>query len=163
MTQGRWEQDPAVGRGRGDRARFEELARTLQVSSDLQFFGQRADTERFYSAADVFVLPTSYEAFSLVTLEAAASGLPVIMPAINGASELVGDDEAGLLVERTVDSVVAALARIVDDADLRSRLGREARRRATRYAWDDTTRAVTELYALLLGSEPALADVDNGR
>ncbi len=149
--------------GRGDRARFEELARTLQVSSDLQFFGQRADTERFYSAADVFVLPTSYEAFSLVTLEAAASGLPVIMPAINGASELVGDDEAGLLVERTVDSVVAALARIVDDADLRSRLGREARRRATRYAWDDTTRAVTELYALLLGSEPALADVDNGR
>jgi len=139
--------------GSGDRGNFDELARILNISSRVQFFGQRTDTERFYSAADTLVFPTSYEAFSLVTLEAAASGLPVIMPAINGASEMVGDNEAGLLVERTADSVAAALARIVDDADLRSRLGREARRRATLYAWDDTTRAVTELYASLLGNE----------
>jgi len=136
--------------GIGDRRRFDELARTMNVSSYVSFFGQRSDTERFYSAADVFVFPTLYEAFSLVTLEAAASGLPVIMPGINGASEIVGNDEAGLLVERTVDSVAAALARLVDDSDLRGRLSRQARQRAMQYSWEDSTHTVTQLYTWLL-------------
>jgi glycosyltransferase involved in cell wall biosynthesis len=139
--------------GAGDQDRFSTLAKELGVASAVSFFGKRDDIERFLAAADVFILPSRYEAFSLVTLEAAASGLPVIMPAINGASELVGDNEAGLMVERTADSVAAALARLVDDPELRSRLGRQARKRATQYAWDKSIEAVTEIYASLLRDE----------
>lgn len=136
--------------GDGERQCFDELAQTLNISSCVQFFGRRVDTERFYTAADALVFPTSYEAFSLVTLEAAASGLPVIMPRVNGASDIVGNNEAGLLVDLTADSVAAAFASLVDDAELRVRLGRQARKRATRYAWDDSIEAVTQLYSSLL-------------
>ena len=48
------------------------------MRSLVKFFGSRNDTERFYAAADVFVFPTSYEAFSLVALEAAASALEYV-------------------------------------------------------------------------------------
>ena len=136
--------------GAGDRARFSGLATELGLGSDVSFFGARNDIERFLAAADVFILPSLYEAFSLVTLEAAASELPVIMPRINGAAELVGDNEAGLLVERTVDSVATALGTLVGDADLRTRLGRQARCRATEYAWDRSVAAMTDVYASLL-------------
>jgi UDP-glucose:(heptosyl)LPS alpha-1,3-glucosyltransferase len=139
--------------GAGDEARFSTLALQLGVGSAVSFFGSRDDVERFLAAADVFILPSQYEAFSLVTLEAAASGLPVIMPAINGACELVGDNEAGLLVEPTADTLVAALARLADDTDLRGRLARQARKRAMLYGWDASIGAVTQVYASLLRNE----------
>ena len=61
--------------GRGESGRFEQLAERLGVGDHVRFFGPRADTERFYQAADIFVLPTEYETFSLVAYEAAASSL----------------------------------------------------------------------------------------
>ena len=64
--------------GRGDTERFRHLASTLGVADSVTFFGPRHDTERFYQGADVFVLPTEYETFSLAAYEAAASGLPVV-------------------------------------------------------------------------------------
>jgi glycosyltransferase involved in cell wall biosynthesis/GT2 family glycosyltransferase len=139
--------------GAGDQSRFSALAQKLGVASVVSFFGTRDDVESFLAAADIFILPSQYEAFSLVTLEAAASGLPVIMPALNGASEVVGDNEAGLLVETTAESVGAALARLVDDTDLRNRLGRQARKRATRYGWEPSIEAVSRLYFSLLREE----------
>jgi glycosyltransferase involved in cell wall biosynthesis len=140
--------------GAGDQTRFCDLALELGVASAVSFFGTRVDVERFLAAADMFILPSQYEAFSLVTLEAAASGLPVIMPTVNGASELVGDNEAGLLVEMTADSLGGALMRLVDDTDLRNRLGRQARTRATRYGWNSSIEAVRRLYVSLLGNQP---------
>ena len=148
--------------GEGDQDHFSLLAMDLGVRSAVSFFGPRDDTERFLAAGDVFILPSLYEAFSLVTLEAAASGLPVIMPAINGAVELVGNNEAGLIVERTADSVATALTRLVEDTNLRSRLARQARERATHYGWDESTEAVTRLYASLLRDETCAKGVTKG-
>ena len=50
---------------------------------------------RMYREYDVFVLPTLYETFSLAAFEAAASGLPLVAPAVSGIEELIGDGEAG--------------------------------------------------------------------
>ena len=61
--------------GRGESGRFEQLAERLGVGDHVRFFGPRADAERFYQAADIFVLPTEYEAAPLVAYEAAASQL----------------------------------------------------------------------------------------
>jgi glycosyltransferase involved in cell wall biosynthesis len=148
--------------GNGDCGRFNELAKVHNVDSCVCFFGRRSDAERFYNAADVLVFPTSYEAFSLVTLEAAASGLPAIISRVNGTSELVGNNEAGLLVERTVDSIVATLIRLVDDTELRSLLGRQARERAMQYGWDDSIGAVTQLYTSLLPDKICSSSDDGG-
>lgn len=135
--------------GHGPAARFARLA--VERGVEARFFGARRDTERFFQAADVFVLPTLYETFSLVAYEAAASGLPVVAPPVHGIDELVGDDEAGLVVERDADAIAAALDRLAADPELRARLGGEGRRRAASYGWERSVESVLDVYDELLG------------
>jgi len=84
---------------------FKQIAEKLGVSSNVIFAGGRRDTEALYSASDLFVLPTRFDPFANTTIEAMASGLPVITTIENGAHELItsrvegevlndGDDEA---------------------------------------------------------------------
>lgn len=136
--------------GRGDEARFAALAEKSGVAPFIRFFGPRPDTERFYQAADLFVLPSAYETFSLVCFEAAGCGLPVVIPPISGAREIVGADEGGLLITRSSRSVADALLKLATDPELRARLGAEARRRAGAYTWQRSVESVTNLYETLL-------------
>ncbi len=64
--------------GGGDETRYQELADALGVGDRLRWLGVTADVQLVYQLADAFVLPSSYETFSLVTFEAAASGLPML-------------------------------------------------------------------------------------
>jgi glycosyltransferase involved in cell wall biosynthesis len=135
--------------GRGDRARFEELARQLGVTAAVRFLGERPDPERYYRAADVLVLPSAYEASPLVCFEAAASGLPLVVTSIPTADQLIGDDEAGVVVERTTRSVADALAMLADPL-VRASRGAMARQRARRCTWDASAAATLDLYNHLL-------------
>ena len=136
--------------GHGDAARLGALAKRHGVAREIRFFGPRSDIERFYQAADLLVMPSAYEAFSLVCLEAAASGLPLVIPPISGASEIVGSDEGGLVVERSVRFVADALATLASDAELRIRLGVTARQHASAYTWQRSAESVMNLYEALL-------------
>jgi UDP-glucose:(heptosyl)LPS alpha-1,3-glucosyltransferase len=75
--------------------RFEQRARELGVAAATRFLGGRRDAEACYGAADLYVLPTRYDPFANSTLEALASGLPVITTSTNGASELLEEGEHG--------------------------------------------------------------------
>jgi UDP-glucose:(heptosyl)LPS alpha-1,3-glucosyltransferase len=141
--------------GRGDERRFAGLAAAHGVADRVRFHGARNDTERFYQAADLFVLPTLYETFSLVAFEAAACGLPLVVTRVNGVEELIGDDTAGLTVERSPAAVGAALARLAEDGELRRQLGTTARERAQAYTWSRSVESVLAAYDRLL--EPATA------
>jgi len=136
--------------GRGDTRRFQELAQNVGVVDHVRFFGPRRDPERFFRAADALVLPSGYETFSLVAYEAAASGLPVIATAVNGIAEVVGDDEAGFIVDRDAEAVASALQRLAVDKSLRARVGSAARRRAMRYSWEASVESVMQAYDRLL-------------
>lgn len=138
--------------GKGDESRYRELARRHGVEDRIRFFGFRADTVPYYRAADIFVLPTFYEHFPLVSLEAAATGLPIVGTRANGLEQLIGEDETGLAVEPDAASVGAALARLVADTALRSRLGQAARERAASYTWDATAQSLLALYRELLAT-----------
>jgi glycosyltransferase involved in cell wall biosynthesis len=142
--------------GRGDEPRFRAIAERGAVGDRVRFFGVRADPERFYQAADIFVLPTLYETFSLAAFEAAASGLPLVAPAVSGIEELIGKDEAGIIIERTPESVASALARLAADAEFRARLGEVGRRRAAKYTWERSVESVLGLYRQLLADRVAL-------
>jgi starch synthase len=84
-----------------------------------------------YAAADAFVLPTRIDPFGLVFIEAMAAGLPVVATSINAVPEIVADGETGLLVPPADRPALAqALARLVDDAELRRRMGTSGRERA---------------------------------
>jgi UDP-glucose:(heptosyl)LPS alpha-1,3-glucosyltransferase len=136
--------------GAGDESRFRTLA--ARLGARVTFAGRRTDVERYYAASDVFVLPSWYETFSLAAFEAAASGLPVVAARVSGVDELVGDGEAGLIVERDAGELGTALADLAASPETRERLGTAARERSAEYTWERSTDAVLAAYRSLLGS-----------
>ena len=98
--------------GRGDPDRYLALARELGVGDRVVWLGVRSDIERWYAAADVLVLPTRYEPFGNVHLEALASGLPVVTSRLAGGAEVV-DARCGAVVDpRAPEEVASAVARL---------------------------------------------------
>ena len=75
--------------GEGDESRYRELGASLGVADAVHWLGVVPEVERVYDAADALVAPSSYETFSLVTFEAAASGLPIVATPVNGVRELI--------------------------------------------------------------------------
>ena len=122
--------------GAGNQAPMREHAAQVGASGQVRFVGPSAEPERWYQAADLLLFPSRYEAFSLVTLEAAASGLPIIAHAINGTEDLITDGENGCLSEWGAEALRAHLTRLRDDQVLRARMGAAAAVSAQRYGWD---------------------------
>ncbi len=128
--------------GDGDlRPLFEQTAEFLGVSSRVKFLGNAADNElpALYRAADFHVLPstTRGEAFGIVALEAAASGIPSVVSDLPGVRTVVLDGETGLRVKPgDADALAAALRRLTEESGPRRALGAAARARAeSAFAW----------------------------
>jgi glycosyltransferase involved in cell wall biosynthesis len=134
--------------GPGPAAAMESTAEALGIAASVAFVGSRDDVERWFSAADIFVLPSEYETFSLVTYEAAASGLPVVATLCGGIEDLI-DADTGVVIDRSVAGIADALERLAVDRDERRRLGSNARARASAYDWDRSTDATVDLYRQL--------------
>jgi glycosyltransferase involved in cell wall biosynthesis len=92
--------------------------------------------EQYYAASDLFLFPSRYEAFSLVTLEAAAAGLPIVAHRINGTEELVQDNVNGWLVPPSADALRDKVTVLRDDRALRDRMAAAAVAISARYDWD---------------------------
>ncbi|MCI0469539.1 MAG: glycosyltransferase family 4 protein, partial [Nitrospirae bacterium] len=88
--------------------------------------------ERFYAAADAFVLPTLYDPFSNAAIEAMSSGIPVITTKNNGASELIGNGEEGVIIDNPLDAEELAdgVKFVLKDADY---MGARARKKAEQF------------------------------
>ncbi|MGH7846185.1 MAG: glycosyltransferase [Candidatus Binatia bacterium] len=97
--------------GAGRRWLFGPLASLLGVSDWVTFIGSSQEVEKYYGAADVLVLPTRYDPFAAVCLEAMACGLPVITTTMNGAAELIQTGRNGFVLNpvRLQDSLVRAM------------------------------------------------------
>jgi glycosyltransferase involved in cell wall biosynthesis len=109
-----------------------------------------------YHQADVFVLPTRAECFGIAAVEAMASGLPVIMGKVGGASDIVepGTTGWGWLIQPDVQSVVAALKECLEAPDRLLTLGARGRERAVqRFDGERQHDAVVNLL-LSLGRQP---------
>jgi UDP-glucose:(heptosyl)LPS alpha-1,3-glucosyltransferase len=135
--------------GRGNERRFRRVAEENGVSRCVRFFGFRGAVEQFYEAAEAFVLPSMYEADSLVLHEAAAAGLSLVVAPVNGIEELVGDNEAGFVVDRDPKEIGAVLARLAEDEPLRLRQSEKARAHAHAMSWDRSAAGVADLYRRL--------------
>jgi len=118
------------------------------LSGLVTFAGVESDLASLYGAADAFALPTRYDTFSLATLEAMASGLPVIISRSAGVTELLSSGEDCLVLEdpSDVDQLARLLGRLVKDEKLRAGLGAHARRTAERHTWDEVVRRTLEVY-----------------
>ena len=138
--------------GSGDVAAMESHAARAGAARQVRFVRPTHAPQDWYAACDAFVFPSRYEAFSLVTLEAAASGLPIIAHTINGTEELVTDDVNGWLVPFGAGALREKLVRLRDDGALRARMSDAAVAASARYGWDriaDEQLAVFEAAARL--------------
>jgi glycosyltransferase involved in cell wall biosynthesis len=112
---------------------------------------------RMYGQAEVAVVPSLYEGFSLPAIEAMSCGVAVVATTGGALPEVVGrDGQTGLLVEPNDPGALAgAIARLLDDPDLRSRLGAAGRARVvSRFTWQVTAAGTTACYEALLAGEP---------
>ena len=84
--------------GRGHSSPYIRLAKKMAIPQEVIFMGSTDEPEKYYSAADLLVHPTFYDACSLTILEALASGLPVITTASNGAGGIITEGENGFVI-----------------------------------------------------------------
>ncbi len=111
------------------------------------FVGAQPDTVPFYAAADVLVHPSFYDSCSLVLLEAAASGLPLLVSKENGAAELLTDNVEGLLLDDPADAQrLAAQIESLLDASLREKMGAAARRLAVKHTIKHNCQEIISIY-----------------
>ncbi len=122
--------------GKDRPASYRRRAESLGIADRFVFLGTSDRMDRIYAAGDCLVLPTLYDPFANVCIEAMASGLPVITTRANGASELITDGCEGWVIGRADD--LAGLARRIADV-LRNRaweeMGRRARHRVESLSW----------------------------
>jgi len=134
------------------RTRLEKLARNLGVAGRVRFVGFREDVERFCSIADVFVLPSMYEPFGHVFLEAMASGVPCIglkadyPKVVTACDEIIDDGRTGYTVEPSAEDLKVKIERIISDMDLKKKMGKQARKTCEkRHSWEKHVKDVLGL------------------
>jgi UDP-glucose:(heptosyl)LPS alpha-1,3-glucosyltransferase len=137
--------------GRGPIDAYAALAQRLGVSGQVTFAGFVPDVRAAFTVADAFVQPTFYDPCSLVLLEAAASGLPLLTSRFNGAAELFRDGESAWVVDDPADAgqTASRLATFLDPS-IRARMAAAAQavaRRATADAAFDALLALCEARA----------------
>jgi UDP-glucose:(heptosyl)LPS alpha-1,3-glucosyltransferase len=131
----------------GDRAaaKFERLAMRYGVGDRVSFLGRRGDVPELMRAADALVLPSLFEPFGNVALEAMASGLPVLTTSRCGVAEIVPDELRAFVVGDPAN-VVEVAAKVQALIEAPPALGKVARATAERFTWE---RHAIELLALI--------------
>jgi glycosyltransferase involved in cell wall biosynthesis len=119
------------------------------------FAGMQRDVAPFLWAADAFAFPSAYETFSLVSFEAAAAGLPLLIPPLHGIGDVLRDGENGFVLERTAAGVEAGLRRFLQlSAADRQRMGECAQSTVAAYSVPHFVAAWRELYREMLAELP---------
>jgi UDP-glucose:(heptosyl)LPS alpha-1,3-glucosyltransferase len=122
--------------GRVAETNYRTRIERLGLSDRIRWHGSTNDVFRFYAAADVMVLPTQYEPFGIVIVEALASGLPVITSRLAGASSAVADGDNGRLLSDPTDvAELAGCLREVADPAVRNTWAGRAAAGAEPFGW----------------------------
>jgi glycosyltransferase involved in cell wall biosynthesis len=124
-------------------------------------FVPREQMPEVYRQADLFVLPSQSEGMSIALLEAMAAGLAVVVTDTGGTDELVGHGDNGLVVDwADPDQLRNALRLLIDQGELRRRMGRRSRERAQAFAWPEIARQHLDLCARIAGLPAPAAEGD---
>lgn len=128
-----WADDPDA-----EMARLKSLRTALGIHDLVTFLGAK-DQEvlpAYYAAAEVVVMPSHYESFGMVALEAMAMGTPVIASEVGGLAHLIRHGENGYHIpSRDPVALANSILHLVEDHDLRAKLGAQARADAQNYDW----------------------------
>jgi len=144
-----------IGRGSRERS-LRLLCKKLKIEKRVRFLGfiQNDLIPAYLNGMDIFVVPSvvDSEAFGVAAVEAAACGLPVVASNVGGLSEVVVDNRTGFLVPPADSEAIAEkLDLLIEDSELRKKLGREARRFVEdRYEWESNASSMERIYHRVL-------------
>lgn len=133
--------------GRGNEGKYRAIARSLGVEQAVTFAGEITGAiERYYRAADLFVMLSRYDTFGMVVLEAMAAGLPVLVSSRVGAKDIVEEGLNGFVLPDAGDGESAA-KRIVEllDPELRQAMAAGAMQTAAEHDWDRPASCIGEM------------------
>jgi len=124
------------------------VVRCFGLDDRVDILPPRNDVELYYAAADLYAGPSLEDAFALPPAEAMACGLPVIVSASAGVSEIITDGSDGLILQDPTDANALArmIRRLYEDHEYRDRLAKNAEKTARQFTWERSGR---ELNAIL--------------
>lgn len=131
-----------------DRSKINRLIEDLGLTNEILMIGAVSEEKKaqLYKAADVFVLPTLYEGFGIVFVEAMACGLPIVSTNVGAVSEVV--DGAGKLVDpKNPESLAESIVEVLENESLRQSLSLRAIEVSQKYHWQNILPRYEEIYA----------------
>jgi len=126
---------------------WQDHAKKIGVSERVDFRGPTGDMTEVYRTADIFVYPSSYDAFGMVVAEAMACGLPVVIDHRIGAAEWIVDGVNGFV------SNPETFIQKLEEARTRPEIGRAARETALTHTWDICAQRALEIYERAIASK----------
>jgi len=154
--------DPWADNPDAEMARLQALLDELDIHDIVVFLGAK-DQEvlpNYYAAAEVVVMPSHYESFGMVALEAMAMGRPVIASEVGGLAYLIQDGINGYHVpSRNHEALAERIYELLTNMDCRDEMGRNARRYAERFDWSMIARRMIDTYHQLLN--PAIEGLNS--
>jgi D-inositol-3-phosphate glycosyltransferase len=130
-------------------ARLKNLCEVLGLDQSVVFLGVRDQDKLsyYYSAAEVVVMPSHYESFGMVALEAMACGTPVIASEVGGLGYLVRDGETGFTIpDQEPEALCEKLSWLLNDKELHATMSRRAVEYAQDYAWEKIAKQIVDVY-----------------
>jgi glycosyltransferase involved in cell wall biosynthesis len=129
--------------------------KALNVTGNVHFVGFQEDSAAFLGQMDMFALSSSSEGFSIATIEAMATGLPVVATRCGGPEEILAHEQTGLLVPiNNADALAQSLIRLLQDASLRSVLATQGKQHVSAtFSLDTMLKGYGEIYVRLLKRE----------
>jgi glycosyltransferase involved in cell wall biosynthesis len=134
--------------------RYRRLAGELGVQSMVSFTGALADDvlKGYLASSDLCVFPSAYEGFGITILEAMAAGKPVITSSRGGQTDFASDGYNALIARLDKPGDLArAIREMLDDAELRRRLGEKAMKTAEEYSWQRIASEYADFYQRVIG------------
>ena len=136
--------------GRGNEGKYRKMAESLGINEAVIFAGTQLDgLERYYRAADIFIMLSKFDTFGMVVLEAMAAGLPVIVSPNVGAKDLVEEGINGFILpaHQDVGDAADCIVRL-SNAGQREVMGAAAAQTATMHDWERLAEKIGRMYGL---------------
>ena len=123
------------------------IEKLFMEKSNIILTGPKNDLLHYYQAMDVYVLPSLTETSSMTTMEAMATGLPVVVTPVGFIKEYINDGENGLLFPKKNSYVLyKKLCHLIENDSSRDKLGRNARQTMLEhYTWNETSKKIIEI------------------
>jgi len=137
--------------GKGNIRKYQKQGKTLGIEEDIHFTGATTEVQQYYLASDIFIMPSLYDTFGIVVLEAMLARLPVIVSDTVGAKDIIDHGTNGYILPKDPEpaDVINAVLPLLDNGK-RKEMGENGKKRAQEHSWDLMAEKIMAAYKTLL-------------